>query len=71
MARNRGSGIPATVEFSEYLGGTRYIYTRLADGQHLTVEDRTNIAIANGQSILLSMPARKGLAFNGSGGRIR
>ncbi len=69
--RNARSGMPATVEFSEYLGGTRYIYTRLTDGQNLTVEDRTDIAIENGQSISLSRHAGKSLAFDGNGGRIR
>lgn len=36
-------GVPATVEFSEYLGSTCYIYCRLAEGQAVTLESRGDL----------------------------
>src|SRR5690606_16441315 len=33
-------GLPAVVEFTEYLGGTCYVYCRLAEGQGVTIESR-------------------------------
>ena len=63
--------LPATVEFSEYLGGTRYVYARLADGQPVTVEDRSAVDIENGRAIMLAVAPDRGLAFDREGGRIR
>ncbi len=43
----------ATVDFSEYLGGTQYLYCQLPDGQPLTVEYRSAVPIDVGAEVAL------------------
>ncbi|QFY63719.1 sn-glycerol-3-phosphate ABC transporter ATP-binding protein UgpC (plasmid) [Rhizobium grahamii] len=67
-----GSGaIRATVEFTEYLGGLRYVYCTLADGQSLVVEQRDGPDIEEGQEIALSAPSDKCRYFDEAGIRMR
>ena len=64
-------GLPATVEFTEYLGGTCYVYCRLAEGQGVTIESRGDLQPANGDRIRLVFPAARSFVFDGKGARVR
>jgi lactose/L-arabinose transport system ATP-binding protein len=63
--------VEATVEFTEYLGGTRYVYCRLGDGQNVVVELRGGDDIVPGSRIWLTAPPDRRRYFDGSGARIR
>jgi lactose/L-arabinose transport system ATP-binding protein len=43
--------LKATVDFFEYLGGTRYLYCQLPDGQSLVAEQRDGEDLAAGQTV--------------------
>jgi lactose/L-arabinose transport system ATP-binding protein len=64
-------GPPAIVEFTEYLGGTCYVYCRLADGQSVTIESRGDRQPANGDFVKLAFPAARSFVFNDNGMRMR
>lgn len=64
-------GVPATVEFSEYLGSTCYIYCRLAEGQAVTLESRGDLQPAGGDQIKLVFPPERSFLFDGRGMRVR
>ncbi|WP_199287289.1 ABC transporter ATP-binding protein [Rhizobium chutanense] len=67
----RAGSLSARVDFSEYLGGTQYLYCQLADGQSLTVEHRSPVGIAAGEEVgLLFEPADCRL-FDEGGNRLR
>ncbi|MDX3925755.1 MAG: sn-glycerol-3-phosphate ABC transporter ATP-binding protein UgpC [Shinella sp.] len=67
-----GAGVnPATVEFTEYLGGTLYIYCRLADGQGVIVEHRGEEDIPDGSTVHLCFSSEKRRYFHPNGSRIR
>jgi lactose/L-arabinose transport system ATP-binding protein len=57
-------GLPAIVEFSEYLGGTCYVYCRLAEGQSITIESRGDVQPANGDRIGLMFPPARSFVFD-------
>lgn len=63
--------IAARVEFFEYLGGTRYIYCALEDGQNLVVEQRAGPDIEPGSLIALDLSSSQRLFFDAEGGRLR
>jgi lactose/L-arabinose transport system ATP-binding protein len=63
--------IAARVEFFEYLGGTRYIYCALEDGQNLVVEQRAGPDIEPGAVIALDLSSSQRLFFDAEGGRMR
>jgi lactose/L-arabinose transport system ATP-binding protein len=62
--------LPAQVEFSEYLGGTQYLYCRLDDGQSVTVEYRQAAPIKTGDAVFLSCQAHHRRFFDGDGVRL-
>lgn len=62
--------ITAKVDFSEYLGGTRYVYCVLHDGQSLVVEQREGEDFKSGAEIRLMIPADKRLFFGEDGARL-
>ncbi len=64
-------GIKARVDVLEYLGGTRYLYCQLGDGQPLIVEYRDGPDVRAGDSITLGSPMERRYLFNESGLRIR
>ncbi|RWX20297.1 ABC transporter ATP-binding protein [Rhizobium hidalgonense] len=71
VAADQSGKLTARVDFSEYLGGTQYLYCQLADGQSLTVEHRSPIGIAAGEEVgLLFEPADCRL-FDEAGNRLR
>jgi lactose/L-arabinose transport system ATP-binding protein len=64
-------GIEAHVDVLEYLGGTRYLYCQLTDGQPLIVEYRDGPDVRSGDTIALGCPHERRYVFNESGFRIR
>ncbi|OAP39903.1 ABC transporter ATP-binding protein [Sinorhizobium glycinis] len=62
--------VQATVEFTEYLGGTRYVYCRLGDAQNLVVELREGDDIPSGSAVWLTAPPERRRYFDGNGARI-
>ncbi|ANH08666.1 hypothetical protein shn_31500 (plasmid) [Shinella sp. HZN7] len=66
-----GNGLPAVVEFSEYLGGTCYIYCRLAEGQTVTIESRGHDQPKSGDSIGIFFPPERSFLFDLNGVRMR
>nr|WP_298105677.1 sn-glycerol-3-phosphate ABC transporter ATP-binding protein UgpC [uncultured Shinella sp.] len=71
ISTDRIEGLPAVVEFSEYLGGTCYVYCRLAEGQSVTIESRGDLQPVAGDSIWLTFPAARSFIFDGKGQRLR
>ncbi|SOC83003.1 lactose/L-arabinose transport system ATP-binding protein [Ensifer adhaerens] len=66
-----GDSVKAVIDFTEYLGGTHYLYCVLEHGQVLVIEERNNRDFASGQSIYLKYPADKIFLFDGNGMRLR
>ncbi|MCR6727766.1 sn-glycerol-3-phosphate ABC transporter ATP-binding protein UgpC (plasmid) [Agrobacterium fabrum] len=71
IAEASDRSITAKVEFFEYLGGTRYIYCVLEDGQNLVVEQRSGSDIEPGSSIALDLSSNHRLFFRTDGERLR
>ena len=63
--------LTARVDFSEYLGGTQYLYCQLADGQSLTVEHRSPVGIEAGEQISLLFKPSDCRFFDEGGKRLR
>lgn len=63
--------LDATVEFSEYLGGTQYLHCQLSDGQAATVEYRSPVSVKPGTRIVLSWRLENTHFFTSAGIRIR
>jgi lactose/L-arabinose transport system ATP-binding protein len=63
--------LPAVAEFSEYLGGTRFLYARLADGQSIVAEHRDGADIAAGELVHLRCPQQRMRLFSSTGERLR
>jgi lactose/L-arabinose transport system ATP-binding protein len=63
--------LPITVDMIEYLGGTRYLYGRLADDAAVAVEARDHNDIRNGEQINVTFDDRSVMFFDASGMRIR
>ena len=57
-------GLPARVDVLEYLGGTRYLYCQLGDGQPLIAEYRDGPDIRAGDTIHLGCPANRRYVFD-------
>lgn len=66
-----GNTFKAVIDFAEYLGGTRYLYCALEDGQALVVEDRSGHDFSSGQTIHLTFQQDKSFFFDGDGARLR
>ncbi|WP_332688668.1 ABC transporter ATP-binding protein [Devosia sp.] len=65
------NALPAVVDFSEYLGGTRYIYASLGDGQPIVIEHRDGADFAAGDELHLQCAPELMRLFSLSGERIR
>ncbi|RVN13587.1 ABC transporter ATP-binding protein, partial [Sinorhizobium meliloti] len=63
--------IAAQVEFSEYLGGTRYLYCQLEDGQSLVVEQREGPNWQAGEKLSFAVPDDRRRFFAEDGRRLR
>ncbi len=56
-----------SVDFSEYLGGTQYLYATLPDGQSLTIEHRETTEIFKNDTITVSCDTRLIKVFSATG----
>ena len=63
--------LAATIDFSEYLGGVRYLYCQLTDGQTLIVEQREGDDLKPGELVHLTWQPEKLRLFTPEGSRIR
>ncbi|MBB3609432.1 sn-glycerol-3-phosphate ABC transporter ATP-binding protein UgpC [Rhizobium sp. BK602] len=61
----------ATVDVSEYLGGTRYLYCQTQDGQTLIAEYREEADIQRGDTLYLRCPPERRRYFDREGNRLR
>jgi lactose/L-arabinose transport system ATP-binding protein len=66
-----GCSLAARVDFSEYLGGTQYLYCQLADTQAITVEYRSPVPVKPQESIILSWSRQDVRLFDQAGLCIR
>ncbi|WP_082477320.1 ABC transporter ATP-binding protein [Rhizobium sp. Leaf371] len=66
-----GRSLSAIVDFSEYLGGTQYLYCQLSDGQAVTVEYRSPVPVKPGDRIVLSWTPEAIRLFDPAGMRLR
>jgi lactose/L-arabinose transport system ATP-binding protein len=65
------NSLPAVVEFSEYLGGTRFLYARLVDRQSIVAEHRNGPDVKAGETVHLSFPPERMRLFSSTGERLR
>ena len=63
--------IRARLDFSEYLGGTRYLYCQMEDGQNLIAEYRDGPDVEPGDVLHLACPAERRRFFSRDGLRLR
>lgn len=63
--------LTAQVEFSEYLGGTRYLYCQFEDGQSLVVEQRDGPDWQAGERLSFAVPEDRRRFFAEDGRRLR
>jgi lactose/L-arabinose transport system ATP-binding protein len=63
--------IVAKVDFSEYLGGNRFLYCQLDDGQSLTVEQRDGPDVEPGEILHLTVPLERRRFFAVTGERLK
>ena len=63
--------LPAVTEFSEYLGGTRFLYARLADGQSIVAEHRDGPDVRAAETIHMRCPPERMRLFSNAGDRLR
>jgi lactose/L-arabinose transport system ATP-binding protein len=70
VASDSPDALPARVEFSEYLGGTQYLYCRLDDGQSVTVEYRQAAPIKTGDAVSLICEVGHRRFFDDNGMRL-
>jgi lactose/L-arabinose transport system ATP-binding protein len=67
-----GAGeIAAKVDFAEYLGGTRFLYCQLENGQTLVVEQREGPDFTRDERLSLTIPAFRTRYFASNGKRLR
>ncbi|MDL2408537.1 sn-glycerol-3-phosphate ABC transporter ATP-binding protein UgpC [Rhizobium calliandrae] len=63
--------IRVTVDFDEYLGGTRYLYCQTEDGQNLIAEYREGPDVQRGDALYLRCSPERRRYFDGQGNRLR
>ena len=71
VADAAGGSLKAVIDFAEYLGGTRYLYCALEDGQALVIEERSGRDFASGQTIHITFATDRVFLFDGNGVRLR
>ena len=67
----RNGSIQARIDFSEYLGNTRYLYCITPGGETLVAEQRTGAEVDPGETIWLSCDPDHLRLFAKSGQRLR
>ncbi|MEZ2131404.1 MULTISPECIES: ABC transporter ATP-binding protein [unclassified Sinorhizobium] len=71
ISEGGGEALPARVDFTEYLGGTQYLYCQLQDGQSVTAEYRASAPVEAGEIVHLACEAQDRRFFDQAGERIR
>ena len=71
VAADREDAVRVTVDVTEYLGGTRYLYCQTEDGQSLIAEYREGPDIERGDTLYLRCPPERRRYFDKQGGRLR
>ena len=67
----RDNALRAHVDFTEYLGSTRYLYCSLASGESVTVEQRDGIDLSAGDEVWLNFRIDSLRLFSSGGERLR
>ncbi len=71
VASNAADAVRVTVDVTEYLGGTRYLYCQTEDGQAIIAEYRDGPEIERGDTLHLHCPPERRRYFDKQGGRLR
>lgn len=71
VASNADDAMRVTVDVTEYLGGTRYLYCQTEDGQAIIAEYRDGPEIERGDTLHLHCPPERRRYFDKQGGRLR
>ncbi|MFK0161651.1 ABC transporter ATP-binding protein [Rhizobium sp. NPDC090279] len=71
VTSDREDAVRVTVDVTEYLGGTRYLYCQTEDGQSLIAEYRDGPDIERGDTLHLHCPAERRRYFDKQGERLR
>lgn len=65
------ASLPARMDFSEYLGSTRYLYCTLDSGEQTIVEQRTGDDLKRGATVRFGCDPRHLRFFASTGERLR
>ena len=65
------AGFHAVIDFAEYLGGTRYLYCTLTDGQTVVLEERSGREFESGQAITIAIAGDRSFFFDADGNRLK
>ncbi|NTF45128.1 ABC transporter ATP-binding protein [Rhizobium rhizogenes] len=71
VASDQEDAIRVTVDVTEYLGGTRYLYCQTEDGQSLIAEYREGPDVGRGDTLHLRCPPERRRYFDKQGERLR
>lgn len=71
LGERKESSLRATIDFSEYLGSTRYLYCNLSNGETITVEQRDGRAYPSGEEVWLNFDFHRLRLFSSEGERLR
>jgi len=71
VASDQKDAVRVTVDVTEYLGGTRYLYCQTEDGQTLVAEYRDGPDIDRGDTLYLRCPPERRRYFDKQGERLR
>ena len=71
VASGADDALQVTVDVTEYLGGTRYLYCQTEDGQAIIAEYRDGPEIERGDTLQLHCPPERRRYFDKQGGRLR
>ena len=71
VASDQKDAVRVTVDVTEYLGGTRYLYCQTEDGQTLVAEYRDGPDIDRGDTLYLRCPPERRRYFDKQGKRLR
>ena len=71
VASDGDDAVRVTVDFDEYLGGTRYLYCQTEDGQNLIAEYREGPDVQRGDTLYLRCTPERRRYFDGQGNRLR
>ncbi|RAX40326.1 ABC transporter ATP-binding protein [Rhizobium tropici] len=65
------NSLKVKVDFAEYLGSTRYLYSMLPTGESLTIEQRSGADLSSGEEVWLNFDVARVRLFSSVGSRLR